>query len=468
MKRFNKTTCAVLAVLIATAAPLAAQHDGGGGGGGGCGDIFGDLFHVLRDGETGQPILERRYIELPKDVPGYGWGYCPIAVDLDGNEIGFLPYSCELAEPGAAIELDYFGRLSGGRTKEKNHRMHFDEVISTIKMAGRVKQEPATGRLMMGFDCEQGHGNSVVCAEWKVVDSPMESLSLYTRLMKYGHLQTDPDEVDVWWHGDPATTPPPTHPALGPADWAEFDSSVRHLLPGDGQMGCFADDGVFNTDCAETHSLSDRDFISAASWLSAAANKTGMITWDLTQFINRILKITIQTPHTMSNRDTLPALIRDCEDPSVDYLPPDENDPSPVDPGYLPVDDCYIYEAYPGLDNYGHFFEVQERFVDYSRTEYDRNEWREENFDELILPSEEEGIYEVAAEVPLIPYLAMVNGPEPSDPYYYPVTFGIEAFVEAACDGVRAIEFIHNYAVPDALMTTAGPEEVENKPRKQK
>jgi len=462
MKRFETLTYAVTAVLFVTMSPLIAQHDDGGGGGG-CGDIFGDLFHVLRHVETGQPILARRFIELPKDVPDYGWGYCPIAVDVEGNEIGFLPYSCELADPEAVIELDYFGRLSGGRTKEKNHRMHFDEVISTIKMAGRVKQEPATGRLMMGFECVETNGNFIHCAEWSVVDSPMESLSLYTRLMKYGHLQTDPNEIDVWWNGDPATTPPPTHPALVPADWDKFDNSVRHLLPGDGEMGCFADDGGFNTVCAETHSLSDRDFVHAASWLGAAANKTGLITWDLTQFINRILKVTLQTPHTMSNRDTLPALVRDCEDPSVVYLPPDESNPSPVDPEYLPLAECGIYEAHPGLDNYEHFFEVQERFVDYDRSEYDRNEWREESFDELILPSEDEGIFEVALEVPLIPYLAVVNGPDPNDPYYYDPTFGIQGFVAAASDAVRAIEFIHNYAVPAALMPTTELEAVDDR-----
>ncbi len=466
MKRFGKLTYAVIALLIATLSPLPAQH--GGGGGGGCGDIFGDLFHVLRDNETGQPILARRYIELPKDVPGYGWGYCPIAIDVEGNAIGFLPYSCDLADPDAATELDYFGRLSGGRTKEKNHRMHFDEVISTIKMAGMVKQEPATGRLMMGFECEVGNGSSIHCVEWKVVDSPMESLSLYTRLMKYGHLQTDPSEIDVWWHGDPATSPPPTHPALGPEDWNKFHSSVRHLLPGDGEMGCFGDEGSFDGSCGGTHGLTDRDFVRAADWLGAAANKTGLITWDLTQFINRILKITVQTEHTMPTQDTLPALVRDCEDPFEVYAPPDENDPNLVDPDYLDIEECEIYEAHPGLENYEHFFEIQERFVDYSRSEYDRNEWRDENFDELILPSQEEGIYEVVEEVPLIPYLALVNGPEPDDPYFYDTTFGIRGFVEAASDALRSIELIHNYAVPEELIAAAEPEAVEEKPRRKK
>ena len=33
--------------------------------------------------------------------------------------------------------------------------------------------------------------------------------------MKYGHLQTDPEEFDIWSHGDPKGVPP-FHPALDP------------------------------------------------------------------------------------------------------------------------------------------------------------------------------------------------------------------------------------------------------------
>ncbi len=44
------------------------------------------------------------------------------------------------------------------------------------------------------------------------VDSPMESMGLYTRLIKYGHLQTDPTQEDEWHHGDPKL-PEQYHPA---------------------------------------------------------------------------------------------------------------------------------------------------------------------------------------------------------------------------------------------------------------
>ena len=38
---------------------------------------------------------------MPKGEPGYGWGYCPIAVDEDGEELGFAPLSCDVAEDGS-------------------------------------------------------------------------------------------------------------------------------------------------------------------------------------------------------------------------------------------------------------------------------------------------------------------------------------------------------------------------------
>ena len=231
-KRFGKSSYAwlllIMAILVLASFPVASQDHGsggheGGGGGGGCGDVFGDLIHILRftneDGvNTGQPIFAQRWIELPKDEPGYGWGYCPIAIDEQGERIPFLPYSCDFDPAFADLvtEVDYFGRLNGGRTKERNQRMHFNEVISNIKQAKQLRLDP-TGRLEMGFvdpavipnddvspsnTCVTG-GNPDLCV-WATVDSPMESMALYVRLMKYGHLATDPMEVDTWAHGDPA------------------------------------------------------------------------------------------------------------------------------------------------------------------------------------------------------------------------------------------------------------------------
>jgi len=502
MKRV--TALCFAAVVALAVAPLAAQEHGGGVG---CGDVFGDLVHVQRDATTGQPILARRFVELPADVPGYGWGYCTIALyhpedPVTGEirtdlwaEASFLPYSCDYdldadddgVEEIDLVEVDYFGRLSGGRTKEKNHRMHFNEVISNIKMAGYVKQEAASGRLLLGYDCTLNGGGKVKCDEWGVIDSPMESMALYTRAMKYGHFQTDPEEFDLWTHGDPAAVPP-FNPALDPNDWAKFHQSVRHLLPMGGNAALcfpgwdldgvyeapeayvdenangeydfgepFADanvDGVrnagdpFNPACAATEPLGDRDFIRAGSFLGAAANKTGIITVDLVQYMNRILKITKTTEATLPTQDTLPALVRDCEDVTETYAPPDETDPDPVDPGYLPLEACSVYAANSALENYSVFPDVQEKFVDFSALQgdgifYEREEWREEEFPELILPlgGEESTTWELAENVNVLGWLEYANGPD--------LGLGnIDGFVAAASDALRTIEFIHNYAVP--------------------
>jgi len=432
-RAFVGVACVVLVALMGL--PSAAQDHGDGG----CGDVFGDLIHVLRDVETGQPILAQRWVELPAEVPGYGWGYCPIALDALGNEIGFLPFSCDVTDPTAVEEVDYFGRLNAGRTKEKNSRMHFNEVISTIKSAGFVMQDPA-GRLRLGFNCAPNAGGQTVCAEWSEIDSPMENLGLYTRLMKYGHIQTDPFEVDPWFHGDPAL-PVQYQVALGPEDWPKFHNSVRHLLPGDGAASCFALLG-FDPACAAPEALDDRDFVRAGSFLGGAANKTGEITVDLVQYMNRVLKIPVATAHTAANPNTFGALVRDCWPSATDPESPAEDDPAPQDPPYLPPAECTIVEADPLLPGYDLFFEVQERFVDYHASAYWRPEWREETA-ELIMPVTAD-LWQRTPEVSLLGWLAFSNGP--------PVlSENLESFVGAASDAVRSIELIHNFAVPEDL-----------------
>ena len=484
-----------VAVLLAPPSPVLAQ-DHGSGGGGGCGDVFGDLIHIKR-ADTGQPILARRWIELPKEEPGYGWGYCKIAVDASGNELGFADLSCDVAEEDLArvVEVNYFGRLNGGRTKERNNRMHFNEVLSSIKEAGLVKQGPA-GRLTLGYDCDPNNGDETKCAEWSTVDSPMESMGLYSRLMKYGHLQTNPFEVDEWHHGDPKL-PVQLQPALGPEDYAKFHTSVRELLPNDGATpwACFDDvnssgewdptedftdletdlhplNGQYDDDepfmdinangewddggdtfiCGEPlpsgaldvvrEDLDDRDFARAGSFLGAAANKFGKSTPDLVQYVNRILKITKKTLHSQATLATLPALVRDCpvlEEPDPDAEP--QTEPVYESP-------CQEYEAYLELEHYALFPDVQEQFVDFAAAAYARYDWREEEV-EIIRP--ESDVSWVQDKAWLTDWLSYANGPAPGAPLT-----DIDAFVKATGDGIRSIQFIHNYVIPDELWVPWG------------
>lgn len=430
----SKTKCrqsrnlGLVLVLITAPAFALAQGESGGSG---CGDVFGDLVHVKRDPTTGQPILQKRWVELKSDT--YGFDYCPIPVSGAGAELPFADLSCDVADPTAVVEVNYFGRLSGGRTKERNNRMHFDEVISSIKdpKVGRVGQD-ATGRLQIGYDCTPFTTDTGTvttrCASWRAIDSPMENLALYTRLMKYGHLQTDPSEVDTFAHGDPAAGTQ-FHPALAAGDYVKFDASMRHLLPrGEVDQSpvdtCFPG-GVFNSACAAGERLLSRDFVRAGSFLSAAADKTGTITVDLVQYMNRILKITLDTEISTANVFTLPALIRDCGG---------ENGTA-----YLPIEQCTTRPATADLPA-----PANERFVNFRATSYLRSAWRDRLL-EVVKPIADTRRWQETRGVRLMDWLGDQNGPQPV------AVTGINGFVLATSDGLRAIEFVHNYAIPEDL-----------------
>jgi len=538
----------LLTVAVLSLMPIAAisQESHGSGGGGGCGDVFGDLIHILRN-EQGQPIFAQRWVELPAEVPGYGWGYCPIAVytDDDGvqQEISFLPYSCDFNPEFAdsIIEVDYFGRLNGGRTKERNNRMHFDEVISNIKAAHLVKTD-AAGRLMLGYDCTYDEKKEIYkspCLEWNTIDSPMEHMGLYSRIMKYGHIATDPYEIDTWAHGDPKSGTP-FHVALGPEDWPKFHKSLQHLLPdgfepdkfgpgecwdydqaeefedsdGDGiwfagepfsdmNDNCVRDEhepftdlnfdeqfnpaeeivndngncvlDEFKFECAGAETLENRDFVSGAVSLASAASKTGMITVDLIQYFNRILKIAKKTEHTVSTTDTLPARYRDCwsgEDPVLIGEGPWEelayDEQCTVVDAYIPPkvnnsDPEYNYCDF-GTPNHCLFPNVQERFVDFSGLDdYEREadkmvllintsatNWSLPSSG-LTMDASSSSTWEVAPDngIDLVTWMEAVNGENYS-------TEGIVGFRWAASDYLRTIEFIHNNEVPEVLECSYG------------
>jgi len=466
--------CVVAAVVLVAPATVPAQDHGSGGGGIGCGDVFGDLVHILRyvddDGNpTGQPILARRWIEYPQDV--YDWGYCPIAVDESGMALPFAPLSCDVHPDylDMVVEVDYFGRLNGGRTKERNQRMHLNEVIDNIKASCEVKQDE-TGRLKMKFCNEDGS------FEWAIVDSPMENMGVYVRLMKYGHLQTDPNEVDLWAHGDPATGPQ-LHPALGPEDWAKFHPSVEHLLPdnpycftdsdgdgvyevvepftdedkdgfydlgepfadldGDGERDAFSE--PFDPTCAVPESLSSSDFVRAGSFLGGAANKTGRATIDLVQYFNRFVKITKATEASAANPNLLPAMIAVCPDDfgfgyGEDYQ------------ATCTIESAKDYAWPEGVP----VAPANEKFVDYSAAEYVRNDWREEYVEGIFPYDPVVGTWKVYSMnatpvevVNLADWLMYANGEIDAD--------GITGFVASANDAIRSIQFVHNYTIPEDL-----------------
>ena len=404
---FHVLVRSVATILVLAFAALPAQsQEGGGSGDTHVGDVLGDLVHIKRAPDTGQPILQKRWISGPQDV--LGWGYCPIAVDINGVELPFVDLSCDVdpSQLERLVEVDYFGRLSGGRTKERNQRMHFDETILSIQEAEVVDIDPG-GRMKLGTGCTADGA----CAAWRTIDSPMENLALYQRLMRYGHLQTNPLEIDTSSGGDPAVGTV-YHPALRAQDWPKFRGRLTAMLPRAAVSQCFTGD-TFAVSCAEPQSLVADDFAGTASFLAGAADKTGKITLDLVQYLNRILKITQTTPLSAATLDTLPALIRDENGviaPATSDLPAPANERfmSFVAAAYLRTD--YFTQTYAGLKTGG------------------------------------VGVWVVDPALSIVDYLLFVNGPP------LPAT-NAEAFIKNANDGLRAVEFIHNYEAPADLYT---------------
>ena len=479
--RVGWTTMAAAMLLMPVAPALAegGHGDGGhGGGGGGCGDRFGDLIHILRDDVTGQPILAKRWIEMQGQDPGYdapyGWGYCPIPVDIDGVELGLAPLSCDVdpEEEARVVEVDYFGRLSGGRVKERNIRMHFDEVIRKIRHS-QVVDRDAAGRLKMGEGCQVVEGAlDLDSCIWALLDSPVENMAVFHRLMKYGHFQTDPNEEDLWAHGDPAAGTE-YHPALRAEDWGKFLGDLEHLLPHEigEEVECFDDsfppgpkDVPFNTDCAQPRSLKKQDFNQAASLLGTAASKDGWATEHLIQYLGRILKLTVDTTDeptggSLPTTDRLPALVRDCP-----LLGP-EPDPYNEEPVVVYSTTCTTDPATPDLPNYDLSYEVQEEFVDFGQVQFKRwQRYRDEEGNDLevavtqpVTWMEEPCDFDPGSEEELCVASSWIPAEDPGVPLIEWLRFvnprlgrgiDLDGFVKATNDAIRSVQFIHNYKIP--------------------
>ena len=494
--RFGWIVLILVALMLLI--PATAISKGGKGKGGGTppelvdyGDVFGDLRHILRDPDTGQPIFAQRWIEMPAELPGFGWGYCAIAVDEYGARLGFEPYSCDIlaADADRIVEVDYFGRLNGSRVQERNQRMHFDETITNIKQAVRLGLDP-TGRLALGFVDPDRLETDPTCAEneaycdWATVDSPMENMALYQRFMKYGHIATDPEELDLWWHGSPELDIP-FHPALDADDFAKFKSAgLNHWLPVNvDSPNCWAS-GAFKGTCAEPEFLTPEDFDTSADLLGAAGGKHNFFTADLVQYLNRFLRITQETEFAAATRDTLRAQYEQC----AIYLGDDHITDDPWTSGEeapegwdmttdLVYKECAVSDVHDLITNYYDFSNVQERFMNFAASDYDRDDiWIDRKATValealLVIPTPDltamrvqatgepsvesspgaiSDIWLTVEEEPLVEWVSLVN-----TDYDGENNGGtIHNFVDAASDTLRAIEFFHNYAIPENLYCT--------------
>lgn len=434
----------VTVAIFTTGVTEVAAQEHGSGGEAGCGDLFGDLIHVRRDPATGVPILQKRWVVGKQDIPG--WAYCPIALDAMGAEIQYLPDSCD-ADPasGTAVAVDYFGRLSAGRTKQRNVRMHFDEVIDKIKNSEAVWRD-ATGRLALGLGCTSVGPDAATCGTWTLVDSPVENLALYHHLMKYGHFQTDPLEIDTWSKGDP-TLPVQYHPALAAADYPKFVGEARDLLPvgaAEAATACFAVDPF---PCAAPQPLTSTDHVMASVFLATAADKTGRATVDLVHYMNRILKIPVSTPDfpAVPVRLLYPKY-RDCgDDPAAQLAPASSCPVRDADASFpAPANEPFLDLAALRYARVSHFNTMVEALRPVGTLELPSLRVRLLAV-AALLKEPIADVWVVDNSVSLLEWLEARNGTAGA------IGVGTDGYVKATNDALRAIEFVHNYAVPDNL-----------------
>ncbi|WP_139188408.1 hypothetical protein [Aliiruegeria lutimaris] len=139
--------------------------DGAGGGkpptsGSTKGDLFGDLFVILRD-DNGVPILTDEGWVQPLDAEGN-----LIALDEEGHPL----------DESLTVEVE-LGRLNVGRAPTHVLTRRADEVITLLNLATDIRTDPA-GRLELLVD-----------DVWKTIDSPLENLAIYVALVGAGTIE---------------------------------------------------------------------------------------------------------------------------------------------------------------------------------------------------------------------------------------------------------------------------------------
>lgn len=240
-----------------------ADKGGGGGGGGGnnspTSDIdFGDMVEVLRESVNGIPTLDDNGCEI-------------LVSAIDGSEyyMDFDPDSLHCSIPeGAPVTEVSFGRLDVVRAPPDVLESGFDEAINAINEATAITLD-AGGRLLLTRPAVDAEGE--VYFYDKAIDSPRENLALYKKLMLDGHLEGNLGDDPNAHVGDP-----------------QADDVLRPTLDDDACDILVTSNLGHLLETLDTE-LTQEDFMSAASFLAAAADKTGHITVDLVFYLNTIL-----------------------------------------------------------------------------------------------------------------------------------------------------------------------------------
>jgi hypothetical protein len=295
----------VLGLILLIVAPVAGKGPPGGGEEiPDIGELYGDLYVILRD-EDGIPMLDAYGCIQPisGDLDGDGVLDAAISASVlidtydgiqeitafEGEPFTLATYidaagdevECELTEEMAvwAQAVD-FGRLNLGRAPDEVINHAFDEAIKNMNLATAIGIDPV-GRLELTF------GDGTV----KTIDSPAENLALYIKMMKDGHWITEDTTVTSRGNRPPEKGPPEgdgpadePRPVLGCADpdCEQTTEAITYL----NALGY--DLGDVNRTNAN---LTRHELQFAASLLAAAADKTGNITLDKVVYINSVYDI---------------------------------------------------------------------------------------------------------------------------------------------------------------------------------
>mgnify|MGYP001197277280 FL=1 len=257
------------------------------------GELFGDQWMVIRDvgvGGNGAPILvdwewpDDLYVEgdlvinlgdLPTDYSATGgtcvqpFSFDPIPTDPEETQFTYHPYidsygaehtvyliplddECKIPDVyeetwGEAVREVESGRLNVARTGQEVFDAAYEEALSTLNQGSSIVLDPAGRLKMVGIVVEES-----VTDEVKTIDSPLENLALYQRMVLDGCLSAT---AEVSFTNE-----------------AALDSSLSNMI------------------CDDTEVDND-DLLRAASFLAGSADKTGAISVDMVVYLNTAMYI---------------------------------------------------------------------------------------------------------------------------------------------------------------------------------
>ena len=243
-----------------------------------------------------------------------------------------------------------FGRLNLGRAPDAVLDHAFDEAIRNINNAKSITLD-ASGRLFLTTDVydeflTNPDGTPLYLETVsKAIDSPLENLALYIKLMKDGHLITPADDrgpiersinggIPLWklleLEDGPSKSLRPTIDiakmqsfglgALVDASnvtnyWTTRDAEGNLIVSLEACDGCEQSYGITTKSPADV--CAGEDFAFSATFVASAADKTGRMTMDKVVYLNSILGINLVVGYSAydENGDPLPGAISYAKNP---------------------------------------------------------------------------------------------------------------------------------------------------------